>query len=75
MEANAGLQPSQTISPSGTDQIAKHKQLEAQQTEADRGHAVEVANLAQQGNQFDKTQQTQVQLAKQKGANEKTSNS
>lgn len=45
MEANAGLNPSRTISPSGSDQIVKHKQLEQAGTQQGINHSLEQKKL------------------------------
>jgi hypothetical protein len=45
MEAKAGLQPSQTISPVGSDQIVKHQQLQHQQEQADKQSKLQEAQF------------------------------
>ena len=57
MEANAGLQPSQGISPTGTDQLVKHQQTQTQTEQMDRQHAIEQAKLLQQASQVAGQQQ------------------
>ena len=64
MEAEAGFQPSQTISPSGTDQIAKHANVKQTQVQAERAHAVQVAQLAQQ-QQAQEAEQAQAEAQSQ----------
>lgn len=61
MEADAGFQPSETISPSGSDQIAKHAQIQQGAQQGDRQHAVQVAQLAQTQQQ----QEQEAELAQQ----------
>lgn len=57
MEANAGLQPSQGISPTGTDQLVKHQQTQTKTEQMDRQHAIEQAKLLQQASQVAGQQQ------------------
>jgi hypothetical protein len=71
MEANAGLQPSEGISPTGSDQLAKHhtmvagvEQQQMQQDQADKKYQLEQAKLAQQ----DQQAQSQQELAQQQMA-------
>ncbi len=74
MEANAGLTPSQTISPTGTDQIQKHAQLQHDQQATEQKNAIEIAKLNQNASQSQSQTELQREALKQKGANEKTSN-
>ena len=56
MEVGAGFEPSQTLSPSATEQITKHKQLEHSAMESDRQHEREMAKIEVQRQQANKPQ-------------------
>jgi len=70
MEREAGFQPSQTLSPSGSDQIVKHTNTNQSALKAQRQHALEVMQLAQQQAQAQKENQLQQQQLNQSQANQ-----
>lgn len=45
MEANAGLTPSQGVSPAGSDQLVKHQQADVQQQQTDSQDQIQQANI------------------------------
>jgi hypothetical protein len=67
MEAKAGLQPSQEVSPVGTDQAIKVKNAQESTVQADRSHELSVAQFQQSSQQAEKSNELQEKALKQKG--------
>jgi hypothetical protein len=67
MEANAGLTPSQMVSPTGTDQAIKVQSAQQSQTQAEQSHELSVAQFQQTKEQAEKSNELQEKALKQKG--------